>query len=125
MLRTITEEQNEVLLSEVTVEEVKFALFQMHPDKSPGLDGMTQRFFQRHWSIVGDDIVKMVKEFFSEGVILEGLNETNLVLIPKKNNLSTVGDLRPISLCNVLAKIITKVMANRLKLLLEVVVSES
>lgn len=123
--RTITDEQNELLLSEVTIEEVKLALFQMHPDKAPGPDGMTPGFFQRHWSIVGEDIVKMVKEFFSQGVMLEGLNETNLVLIPKKNNPSTVSDLRPISLCNVLVKIITKVMANRMKLLLNVVISES
>ncbi|KAL8156505.1 hypothetical protein AgCh_001560 [Apium graveolens] len=87
--RKITEAQNEQLLSEVTTKEVKYALFQMHLDKSPGPDGMTPGFFQRHWSIVGDDIVKMVREFLFEGVMLEGLNETNLVLIIKKNNPST------------------------------------
>lgn len=86
---------------------------------------MTPGFFQKHWSIVGNDVVKMVMTFFNEGVLLEGLNETNLVFIPKKKNPSKVSDLRPISLCNVLIKIITKVMANRMKILLAVVVSET
>ncbi|XP_074336953.1 uncharacterized protein LOC141674128 [Apium graveolens] len=69
--------------------------------------------------------VLMVKKLFAEGIMLDGLNETNLVLISKKKNPSMVSDLRPISLCNVLIKIITKVMENRLKVLLDVVVSET
>lgn len=59
----ITEEQNNILLKEITDGEVKHALFQMHPDKSPGPDGMTPAFFQKHWNIVGKDVVTMVKEF--------------------------------------------------------------
>lgn len=86
---------------------------------------MTPGFFQKYWSIVGKDIVLLVRNFFTEGIFPEGLNVTNLVLIPKKKNPVTVGDLRPISLCNVLAKVITKVMANRLKVLLDVVVLET
>lgn len=122
---TITATQNAELMKEVSVEEVKLALFQMHPDKAPGPDGMTPGFFQKHWSIVGSDIVLMVRKFFAEGVLVEGLNETNLVLIPKKTNSSFVSDLRPISCCNVLVKVITKVMANRLKVLLNEVISET
>lgn len=49
---TIIDAHNEELLRYVTMEEVKFALFQMHPDKSSGQDGMTPGFFQKHWSIV-------------------------------------------------------------------------
>lgn len=97
----------------------------MHPDKSPGPDGMTPAFFQRHWAIVGRDILELTRKFFREGELLNGLNETNLVLIPKKKNPAQVSDLRPISLCNVLVKIITKVVANRLKGLLELVVSNT
>lgn len=55
----------------------------------------------------------------------DGLNDTNVVLIPKKKSPITMGDLRPISLCNVLVKIITKVLANRMKTMLDGVVAEN
>lgn len=120
----ITENQNRELLRVVTDEEVRSALFQMDPDKAPGPDGMTPGFYQKHWSIVGDDVVCLVRKFFQDGVMPTGLNDTNVVLIPKKKSPMVVGDLRPISLCNVLARIVTKVMANRMKHMLDEVVSE-
>lgn len=97
----------------------------MHPDKAPGPNGMTPTFFQKHWEIVGDDTLKMISHFFRSGEILQGLNDTNIVLIPKKKNPTMVSDLRPIALCNILMKVITKVLANRMKNMLEKVVSES
>lgn len=60
----ITERHNRDLLMPITDEEVKQALFHMHPDKAPGPDGMTPAFFQRHRSVVGKDIVKLVRDFF-------------------------------------------------------------
>lgn len=62
---TITSDQNLMLNKEVTREGVKFALFQMHPDKAPGPDGMTPAFFQKHWNIVGEDVYHLTKQFFS------------------------------------------------------------
>lgn len=115
---TISQVQNENLLKQIIEEEVKGALFQMHPDKSPGPDGMTPALFQKQWIIVGRVIVTMVCQFFSDGVLSDGLNDTNIVLIPKKKFSSLISDLRPISLCNVLIKIITKVIANRMNCLL-------
>lgn len=122
---TISADQNRELIRGVTEEEVKRAIFQMHPDKAPGPDGMTPAFFQKHWSVVGKEVVNMVRDFFLTGELIDGINETNIVLIPKKNNPVVVGDLRPISLCNVLMKVITKVIANRLKELLGRVVSDT
>lgn len=109
-------------MKEITEKEVKAAVFHMHPDKAPGPDGMTPVFFQKHWKIVGDDVIKMTRDFFRTGIMLGGLNETNLVLLPKKKNPTMVGDLRSIALCNVLIKIIMKVLPNRIELL-DVVVS--
>ena len=97
----------------------------MHPDKALEPDGMTPAFFQKHWHIVGEYVYKMVKHFFVTGDIVDGLNDTNIVLIPKKKNPMVIGDLRPIALCNVLMKIITKVMANRMKGLLDYVVTNT
>ncbi|XP_060972141.1 uncharacterized protein LOC133038108 [Cannabis sativa] len=121
----ITEEQNVLLMESVTAEEIKKALFQMHPHKSPGPDGMTPGFYQKFWHIVGDDIVNLVRSFFNNGTLPRDLNNTNIVLIPKKKVLELMIDLRPISLCNVIYKIISKVLANRLKLVLPDVISST
>lgn len=123
--RSITQAQNDSLVMPVTDAEVKNALFSMHPDKAPGPDGMTPAFFQRHWTIVGKDVVNLVRRYFAEGDMPHGLNDTNIVLIPKKKYPVNIGYLRPISLCNVLTKVITKVMANRMKGFLQGVVSEN
>lgn len=53
----------------ITNEEVKQVLFQMHPDKSPGPDGMTAAFYQKYWSIVGVDLLEMVRNFFQDGLL--------------------------------------------------------
>ncbi|XP_062103848.1 uncharacterized protein LOC133814961 [Humulus lupulus] len=122
---SITDHQNRELLKPVEADEVRMALFQMHPDKSPGPDGMTPAFYQKFWSIVGSDVVSFVRSFFSSGSLPTGVNDTNVVLIPKKKNPEQMGDLRPISLCNVLYKVASKVLANRMKQVLDQVISDS
>lgn len=121
----VTPDQNSMLLENVTEIEVKRALFNMKPDKSPGPDGMSPGFYQKHWHILGDDIVDIVKRFFETGCIEQQLQGTNIVLIPKKKNPSLMTELRPISLCNVVYKIISKVLANRLKLIMDLIISDT
>lgn len=104
---------------------MKRVLFKMHLDKALGPDGMTPAFFQKHWSVIGADIVNLVSNFFKDGTISQGLNDTNVVLITKKKSPIKIKELRPISLCNVLVKVITKVAANRLKEVLEDIISET
>uniref|UniRef100_A0A803PBV4 Reverse transcriptase domain-containing protein n=1 Tax=Cannabis sativa TaxID=3483 RepID=A0A803PBV4_CANSA len=117
--------QNADLLADPTDDEIRSALFHMHPDKSSGPDGMGPGFFQKHWDIVGCDVIQLVRNFFETSVLPRGLNATNLVLIPKKKNPSAMGELRPIALCNVPYKIVSKVLANRMKGILDHVVSET
>lgn len=121
----ITAVHNNILLEPVTDDEVKQAIFSMHPDKAPGPDGMTPAFFQKHWSVVRNEVIQLVRDFFSTGEIVEKMNATNIVLIPKKKNPTLLTELRPIALCNVVMKIITKVLANRLNKVLEVVILDS
>uniref|UniRef100_A0A803PDP3 Endonuclease/exonuclease/phosphatase domain-containing protein n=1 Tax=Cannabis sativa TaxID=3483 RepID=A0A803PDP3_CANSA len=81
----VTADQNQELLLQVEDTEVRKALFQMHPDKSPGPDGFNPDFYQKHWDIVEKDIVDMVQRLFTSGEFPEYLAETNIVLIPKKS----------------------------------------
>lgn len=67
----------------------------------------------------------MVRDFFATGILSGEMNVTNIVLIPKKKSPAGLGDLRPILLCNVIFKIITKVLENRLKKTLETVISDN
>lgn len=122
---SVTEEQNLHMLKPVEHQEVKNALFHMHPDKSPGPDGMSPGFYQKYWSIVGKDITHLVQQYFLTGVLEEKVTGTNIVLIPKKSNPLLMTDLRPISLCNVVYKVVSKVLANRLKEVIDSLISES
>ncbi|KAL9671418.1 hypothetical protein QQ045_008986 [Rhodiola kirilowii] len=115
--KLITTEKNEMLGAPFTEMEVKGALFQMHPTKAPGLDGFPALFFQNNWDIVGEDVTKEVLNCLNNKVLDAELNETLIVLIPKVRDVEKVEDLRPISLCKVVMKIITKVLANRGRLI--------
>jgi hypothetical protein len=72
---------------------------------------------------VGADVVKEVRNFLTGGDILEGWNDTVVVLIPKVPHPERLKDLRPISLCNVIYKIASKVLSNRLKVILPEIIS--
>lgn len=88
-----------------------------------GPDGMSPGFFYKYWSIVGGDVIQVVRSFFETGNFVDKLTNTNIVLIPKKKCPTSMADLHPISLCNVLYKIISKVLANRLNKFIAVVIS--
>lgn len=106
---------NRQLTSTLSEEEVRTAVFQLGAVKAPGPDGFPGFFFQNYWDVVGTKVYQAVRSFFVGGYLLKELNQTNLVLIPKVGNPKNLSQLRPISLCNFIVKIITKILANRLK----------
>ena len=111
----VTKDMMVVLSREFTAEEVKVALFQMGPTKAPRPDGMNAIFYKKFSHIVGDDVVFAVWDFLNNGNMLPKINHTNIVLIPKVKVPKKISDFRPISLCNIIYKIISKNLANRLK----------
>lgn len=123
-IQKISETENEELIAPITAEEVKTAVFSMHPDKFPGPDGFNPAFFQSFWNVVGMDVIRFCQDYMNTGRLPEGVNHSLVCLIPKVKTPQTVADLRPISLCNVLVRILSKVMSNRLKLCLNSIVSD-
>ncbi|KAL2247317.1 UNVERIFIED_CONTAM: hypothetical protein Sindi_2584000 [Sesamum indicum] len=106
----VTEDETNSLLSPFTPSDVKEEVFDIAEDKAPGPNGYSSGFFKAAWPIV-------------EARLLKQINTTLLALIPKVHSPMSVGDFRPISCCNVLYKIIAKLIVKRLSVVLDKVIS--
>jgi hypothetical protein len=92
--------------------------------KAPGPYGFTMEFFKSCWEVVKHDVYGVAEDSKCLTSILKALNATMITLIPKENEARTPDRYRPIALRNVVYKIISKVIANRLKPLLPSLISE-
>lgn len=119
----VSNDMNTELLKPFTGEEIYQALLHMAPLKAPGPDCFPAGFFQKNWGTMGEDIFQALLGILNSGNMPLSLNLTNIVLIPKVREPMYVCDFRPISLCNVLYKMIFKVLANRLKKILHEIIS--
>ena len=115
------------LTREFMPREVHKPLKQMYPLKAPGPSGMPPLFFQHFWPIVGNLVTKTLLDFLNRGVPPPppNFNETHIVLVPKNSNPKRVIKYKPISHCNVIYKLASKTLANRLKKILPSIISES
>ncbi|CAM8957099.1 unnamed protein product [Rhodiola kirilowii] len=123
LIPSITAGMNEELLKDISEEEIKRALFSLGPLKAPGIDGFPAIFYQKFWEKLKSSIIREVTLFWSEGVLDGEINRTLITLIPKKKDAERMEDWRPISLCTVAVKIITKILAMRLQPILGQVIS--
>ncbi|XP_024015914.1 uncharacterized protein LOC112089169 [Eutrema salsugineum] len=121
----ISEEDNIRLIAAPTQLEVRNAAFSINPDKAPGPDGFSASFFQSNWNIVGPAITEEIQNFFLTGTLPRNVNHTHVRLIPKIKSPKSVSDYRPIALCNVFYKIISKILTQRLQPLLHKIISEN
>ena len=112
---TIPSEENNSLLAPFSMDEFRVAVFKMHLDKSPGPDGFNPAFYKKLWTLVGEDVFNQCSKWLQELQFPSALNRTNILLIPKCSHPTSMKDLRPIALCNVMYKIMTKVLGNRIK----------
>jgi len=113
--RFVTFEDNVILDRVVIKQEIWDILSLFSKEKSLGLDGWTVDFFTPFFDVVGDDLLDLVEDSRNRGKIQKSLNSTFLALIPKENSPRTFGDYRPIALCTLCYKTISKVIANRIK----------
>ncbi|KAL0283413.1 UNVERIFIED_CONTAM: Retrovirus-related Pol polyprotein from type-2 retrotransposable element R2DM [Sesamum radiatum] len=121
----LTEEDSQLLGKIPTFEEVKSTIFYMCPDSTAGPDGFSAHFYQSCWDIIGKNLHDAVSDFFLGSSPPKNFTTTTIVLIPKTEAPSTWKDFRPISLCNVTGKILSKIVNNQMACLLPKIISPS
>jgi hypothetical protein len=103
--------------------EIKNAVFALNRNSAPGPDGFGALFFQSFWDIIHSDVIKAVIQFFQSGWMLPNFNANTMILIPKVSNADVVNQFRPIAMANFKFKIISKILADRLALVMPSIIS--
>ncbi|XP_075663106.1 uncharacterized protein LOC142632618 [Castanea sativa] len=111
----LTKKEKKNISGGASKDEIKSALWSLKPFKAPGPDGMHAGFFQRFWPIVGRSVVSEVQKIFDDRRVPDYLNRTHITLISKIQGPETLGNYRPISLCNTVYKVVTKIIVTRLR----------
>ncbi|KAK3212452.1 hypothetical protein Dsin_017158 [Dipteronia sinensis] len=99
-----------------TIEEIRVAVFVMAPSKAPGLDGLPALFYQKYWDSIRGSITEACLNCLNNGASLQPVNDMFVCLIPKVRSAQRVSEFWPISLCNVVYKIVAKALANKVPL---------
>ncbi|XP_062100704.1 uncharacterized protein LOC133806603 [Humulus lupulus] len=113
------------LIRDYTGEEVEVALNSIPNDKAPGPDGYNSAFFKDTWEIPGKEVKEVILSFLNTEKLLKEINATTVTLVPKATCPESVSDFRPIACCNVIYKIATKMICNRLRDILPDIISEN
>ena len=121
----IEEEERLSLEKEFTKEEVIQVLREMEGDKAPDPDGFIMAFFQKCWSVVEKDVMDVFDYFHQHSVFERSMNASFLTLIPKQCNAVNIKDFCPISLVDSVYKLLSKVLANKLRAVLDNLISET
>ena len=106
-------------------EEILQVVKELEGDKAPGPDGFSMAFYHHCWRVVEKDVLAVFEEFFQHCKFEKSLNATFIALIPKKIDASNVRDFHPISLVGSVYKILAKVLAIRLRVVLDQLISET
>ncbi|XP_071939025.1 uncharacterized protein [Coffea arabica] len=123
--RLLSEADNVVLQEVPSIEEVRQVIFEMDENGAAGPNGFTGKFFTSFWDIIGEDVYHAVQSFFCGEELPGRVTATSLVLLAKVARPKDFSEFRPISLCNFVNKIISKLLANRLASVLPKIISEN
>ena len=119
----LTDDEANSILLPFTPVDVKQAVFDIAEDKASGPDRYSSSFFKAAWRIVGQEVTEAVLDFFNTGRLLKQINTTLLAVIPKVHSPMSISDFWPISCCNVLYKIIAKLIVQLLSVVLDKLIS--
>ncbi|XP_077214052.1 uncharacterized protein LOC143848883 [Tasmannia lanceolata] len=122
-IRILSPNQIEALSKPFSMDEIRETIFASDGSKAPGPDGFNGDFYKSFWYLIKENITEAILSFFIKGKMLPELNCTFITLVPKSPDASSPENYRPIALCNFLYKIISKLMANRLKLIMDNLIS--
>ncbi len=114
----ITKEDNRGICKVHSEQEIRQVVFDMQNHKALGPDGLPALFYKKFLNIVGRSVVDVVQGFFRTGNMHYEVNNSLIVLIPKTQSPSSFKHFRLISLCNIVYKIISKLIVARLRPLL-------
>ncbi|GKE89899.1 RNA-directed DNA polymerase, eukaryota, partial [Tanacetum coccineum] len=123
--KKVTQDQLVELERHVSRDEIRLVVWNCGNNKSPGPDGYTFEFFKTYWDVIGTDFCEAVEFFFMNGSFPPGCNSSFIALIPKVVDAKFVKDFRPISLIGCVYKVVTKILANRLALVISDLVSDT
>lgn len=123
--KKISRRDDNLLTNPFLEEEIKEAVWSCGVEKAPGPDGFTFKFWKRYWDLIKADVISFVKDFELSGSFEVGCNSSFISLIPKVSDPLTLKDYRPINLVGCLYKVLSKVLANRLKKVLNKIISPS
>jgi len=113
-----------MLLEHFKEEEVKRAVWECGGEKSPGPDGLNFKFIKRFWYLIRLEVLRFLDEFYANGCFPRGCNTSFIALIPKVSEPQILNDYRPISLIGWIYKIVAKLLANRLKKVMPLIIDE-
>lgn len=124
-LKRLNAQDGLLLIEPFSEQEIKDAVHDCGSNKAPGPDGFNFRFVKRFWDLLEDDFYNIMQEFHGTGVINSDCGSAFITLIPKVISPLGLKDYRPITLIGMISKVISKILANRLKKVLGKVISES
>ena len=122
--RSITNEMNEELTKVIMEEEIQQVLHSFQNRKIPSPDGFTLEFFIGFYGKIKEDILAVVKEYWKSRKVLGSFNSTFITPIPKKHKTKTFDDFMPIACCNMIYKVIAKMISQRVKPVMSKIISE-
>jgi len=121
--KLIAEDHNTLVLKPISLQEVEAVAHHLKAGKAPGPDRFTSNFFHHFWDLVKWEVWQVAEESRTLRWMYPSLNATFIALIPKEEESNTPDKYRPIALCNIIYKIVSKVIASRLKPLLPLIIS--